>query len=226
MRLSFSSNKPRNFCYVVFESSQSAVTVVNTPEHILDGLPILCEMCKPNKKNTERFKQRFEDSSFGLQLDQAQHLHGADDLSSLSQGLNTTHEFVTRTGKMYGESLHDLCHPFTRNHKNEESSYRNFVLKDQNCSGEGIFNPNFLRIQKHKGGVVGPTQPETLAVNQSSQAISHRGLANQSSVCGFSLMNWKPTSLHYSRTARAQINDRHDASDGLLLFTIAWPRPL
>src|SRR3990167_7163393 len=51
MRLSFSSNKSRNFCYVLFESEQVAHRVVSRRNHNLLGSPLVCQMCIPQTKS-------------------------------------------------------------------------------------------------------------------------------------------------------------------------------
>ena len=50
MRLSFSSNKSRNFCYVLFESDDVAHQVVTRRCHNLLGMPLVCQMCIPQTK--------------------------------------------------------------------------------------------------------------------------------------------------------------------------------
>ena|SRR3990167_8163577 len=224
MRLSFSSNKPRNFCYVVFESSQSALAVINTLEHLLDGLPVLCEMCKPTKKNSEKYMHRFEEQSAGIGLHEAQHSFWADGPSP-SQPLSNTLEFVTRTEPVLREGHRDLSRGRPSDRNTEKSLY-GIALKDESCSGEDSFGRKTLRTQKHQRGVGEFISSANLRRYREGRVVSHDGEADLSSVCTFAQMVWKPTSLNYSPTARAHINDRHDASNGLLLFTIARPRCL
>lgn len=53
MRLAIESNKPRNFCYIIYKSMQSAEQVADK-HHMINGQPVYCEFAKAAKNSEQQ----------------------------------------------------------------------------------------------------------------------------------------------------------------------------
>ena len=224
MRLSFSSNKPRNFCYVVFESPHSALQVVNQPEHLLGGLPLLCEMCKPNKKQTDHENQGLAGPYMSLSDPHPSQVSPSTDgivwtTSAKDHRPESSLLQLSRTRLEGG--FHDLPEDFSLSLQNKKakSDLSTVAFSRSQAYGSSVGN---LLEGKHADGE-GPGEGSL-----KKGRISQVRKASQESEAVLDLVPshqvWKPTSLRYPRATLALINERHRPGNDIISFSLARPR--
>jgi RNA recognition motif-containing protein len=230
MRLSFSSNKPRNFCYVVFESADDALRVVNSSEHLLNGLPLLCEMCKPNKKHIEKFTAGADSSNtslLGLSDHQALPSKGGSILVDGFDNPKPDRACESERWTRFKRGFGDLpLNPVPENHPLDCLSDHNLVkIQNSQISESNIFASQ-CNSEKESRNLCNPPLTGKYAERKPSRQGSQLEGPTSRNEYFLAQIICKPTSLKYPRAVVSQINERHEASNGLILFSFTRARCL